>query len=206
MAQLNLTALAEQLNVSKGRVSQYVSEGKLEGCFEGVGRQRRFDLAKCAKALGKKLDPGQMMGNGGQTQKAISAISETGNLTRVDRPSGASGLKSDDDDGYKMARTQKAVEEARRLRRQNAEAEGVYVLASEVALQTKRLVAQEVAEFESVLRDGARQIADDLGVDFKKSRSILIEKWRAHRATRTKKLQVLSEGEQATDAEKEADI
>lgn len=206
MAQLNLTALAEQLNVSKGRVSQYVGEGKLEGCFEGVGRQRRFDLAKCAKALGKNLDPGQMMGNGGKTQKAITAISETGKVSRVEHPGGASGLKPDDDDGYKLARTQKAIEEARRLRRLNAEAEGVYVLASEVALQTKKLVAQEVAEFESVLRDGARKIADDLGVDFKKSRSILIEKWRTHRAKRTKKLQGLSEGEQATDAETEADI
>ena len=206
MTQLNLTALAEHLNLSKGRISQYVSERKLDGCFEGAGRQRRFDLAKCVKALGKKLDAGQMMGNGDKTSKAISAISETGNLTRIDRPSGASGLKPGDDDGYKMARTQKAVEEARRMRRQNAEAEGVYVLASEVALQTKRLVAQEVAEFESVLRDGARQIADDLGVDFKKSRSILIEKWRAHRATRTKKLQAISDGVQATDAEQSADI
>lgn len=206
MTQLNLTALAEQLHVSKGRVSQYVGEGKLDGCFEGDGRQRRFDLAKCAKALGKKLDPGQMMGNGDKTQKAITEISETGKVSRIDRPSGASGLKPDDDDGYKMARTQKAVEEARRMRRQNAEAEGVYVLASEVALQTKRLVAQEVAEFESVLRDGARQIADDLGVAFKKSRSILIDKWRGHRATRTRKLQTLSESTQATDAELDADI
>ncbi len=206
MTQLNLTALAEQLNVTKGRVSQYVGEGKLDGCFVGAGRQRRFDLAACAKALGKNLDPGQMMGNGGATRKAITAISKTGKVSRADHPGGASGLKPGDDDGYQMARTQKAVEEARRMRRQNAEAEGVYVLASEVALQTKRLLAQEIAEFESVLRDGARQIADELGVDFKTARSILIGKWRDHRGNRTKKLQSDAVVAQATDAEKTADI
>jgi hypothetical protein len=206
MTQLNLTALAEQLKVSKGRVSQYVAERKLDGCFVGEGRQRRFDLAACAKALGKNLDPGQMLGNGGETRKAITAISDSRKVSRPAHSGGASGLKADDDDGYQMARTQKAVEEARRMRRQNAEAEGDYVLASEVALQTKRLLAQEIAEFESVLRDGARQIADDLGVDFKKTRSILVAKWREHRDTRTNQLQSTAESALATEAEVAEDI
>ena len=147
MAHLTATALAEQLNVSKGRVSQYVSEGKLDGCFEGAGRQRRFDLGKVAKALGKRLDQGQLMGNGSATQKALDEIDE-GNSARPVLRSGAGAgagagaemLPEGDDGRYKMARTLKAEEEARRIRRQNAVDDGTYVLASEVALQTRRLV------------------------------------------------------------------
>jgi hypothetical protein len=206
MTQLNLTELAKQLSVSKGRVSQYVKAGKLDGCFDGEGRQRRFDVQKCATALGKRLDPGQMMGNGSGTQKAITTITEDGTLVPSEHPAGAAKLPSEDDDAYKMARTQIAMEDARTKRRNNAVGEGTYVLASEVAHQTRKQIAQEVAEFESVLRDGARRIADELGVDFKEARAILIDMWRSHRERRTKMLEVAAGKAEATEEEKEADI
>ena len=57
MVGLNTTELAARLAVSKARVSQYVSEGKLDGCYVGEGRARRFDLDKVATALGRRLHP-----------------------------------------------------------------------------------------------------------------------------------------------------
>lgn len=180
--------LARKLGVSKGRISQYVSSGKLDGCFEGEGRQRRFDLERCAAALGKRLDQGQMMGNGASTRAALEKIGADRVGPRKELPAGATKLPEGDDGRYQLARTLKAEEEARRLRRQNAEDEGAFVLASEVRLQVQRQIGQEVAEFESVMRDAARTIADEFGVDFKSVKAVLIGAWRAHRKHRAEKI------------------
>ncbi|WP_233252530.1 hypothetical protein [Maritimibacter sp. 55A14] len=206
--ELTATALAQQLNLSKGRISQYVAEGKLDGCFEGSGRQRRFDLEKVADALGRKLDPGQMMGNGATTQKALQGLdgSEAAKPAGKKHPGGATRLADDDGDGYQLARTLKAQEEARRLRRQNAEAEGRFVLASEVSLQVQKMIGQEVAEFETLLREAARRLADDHALDFKTVRKTLIDMWRAHRAGRAGKLGAVAKTAEMTAKEKDADI
>lgn len=205
MTLLSATALAEQIGVTKGRISQYVAEGKLDGCFEGDGRNRRFDLSKAAAALGKRLDPGQLMGNGAGTKKAIGLL-DAGSVPEPRRAAGASQLPSDDSDRYNMARTLKAEEEARRLRRQNAEAEGSYVLASEVAIQTRRQIAQEVSEFENVIRDAARQVADECEVDFKVVRTIMLKTFRAHREKRAAALERTAEAAGMTAAEEAGQI
>ena len=48
--QVNATTLAQRLGVSKARISQYVAQGTLAGCFTGEGRARRFDLDLVQKA------------------------------------------------------------------------------------------------------------------------------------------------------------
>jgi plasmid maintenance system antidote protein VapI len=213
MAHVNATELAATLNVTKARVSQYVSEGKLSGCFTGEGRARRFDLVACAKALGRHLDKGQMMGNGAETRKAIAdlasdAVSGNRPAPVPSPPARRSDVEMppNDPDRYELARTQKAEEEARRLRRQNAEAEGSYALVSEVNRQVAQQMAQEIGEFEAVLRDGARQVADVLGVDFKTVRQILTDRWRGHRATRAAQLSAQAETMALSLAERAEDI
>lgn len=210
MTLINATALASALQVSPGRVSQYVSEGKLDGCYSGSGRARRFDLGKCVDALGKRLDRGQMMGNGAETRRAIDAVksgqADIPSAAPRSPQSGATELPHKDPDRYELARTQKAEEEARRLRRQNAEAEGTFVLASEVERQVAKVVAQEIAEVESVLREGARKVADNLGVDYKAVRQLLTETWRAHRSGRAEALAEDASLALKTDAEIAEDI
>lgn len=192
---LSATELAATLQVSKGRVSQYVAAGKLDGCFTGDGRARRFDLQAVCDALGRKLDFGQMMGNGAGTRRAMAAIRDDDDDSaappppaKAERPRDGSELPQGDAGRYEMARAQKAEEEARRMRRQNLQDEGQYVLASEVERQVAKLIGQEVAEFEAVLRAGARAIADRMGVDFKIARQVLIETWRGHRSARAAQL------------------
>lgn len=206
MAGLNTTELAARLAVSKARVSQYVSEGKLEGCYVGEGRARRFDLDKVAHALGRKLHPGQMMGNGAATRDALRQLA----TDEAPAPS-APGSRFDgqlpvaDSDRYEMARTLKAEEEARRLRRQNMAEEGTWVLAEEVERRSSRALAQEVAQFETLLRDAARAVADDFGLDARAVRKVLMDKWRAYRADRVQVLTALAEGAEMTQAEDKAD-
>jgi hypothetical protein len=210
MSLVSASELAAALNVSKARVSQYVSEGKLAGCYTGDGRQRRFNLAACTHALGRSLDKGQLMGNGADTRKALAQLATQDDPApaRVAAPAPRrpdAPLEGNDPDRYELARTQKAEEEVRILRRRNAEAEGTLALVVEVQRQVAQQIGQEVGEFEAVLRDGARQIADELGVDFKRVRQILVDRWREHRAARAAQLtqqaatMALSADEQAED-------
>lgn len=209
MTQVSSSQLAAELGVSAGRISQYVAEGKLDGCYSGERRARRFDLSKVKAALGRSLDPGQMMGNGAATKRQIDALPAERELPFTPRatPQKAdSELNPRDPDRYELARIISAEEKARRDRRDNLADEGTFVLASEVSRQVQRAVGQEVREFESVLRDGARRVADKLGVDFLVARKLLTDVWREHRAVREK---VLAEGaDQAamTEAETEQDV
>jgi transcriptional regulator with XRE-family HTH domain len=209
---LSATDLAKALNVSKARVSQWTTDGDLlKGCFSGTGRARRYDLARVASALGRTLDQGQMMGNGAATRRAIQALADDdddgpGDAAPAQRIRPDSELPRGDLARYEMARTQKAEEEARRLRRTNAEAEGTFVLASEVSRVAAKAMAQEVAEFDGVLRDAARKAADLLGVDFKVLRKILQDHWRAHRAGRTQQLGAAAEAAGLSETERAEDI
>ena len=206
MAGLTTTALAERLGVTKGRISQLVSSGKLDGCYSGAGRNRRFDLGKSAEALNHKLDPGQMLGNGAGTKRKLADLTDGDDREQDQGRQGRDTLSPRDPDRYELARTQKVEEEARRLRRQNAESDGSMVLASAVRQEVVRQVGQEVAQFENVLRDGARAIADRMGVDYRTARQILTETWRKHRGDRAEVKQAEAEGADMTDAERAADF
>ena len=213
---LNATELAKTLNVSQARVSQYVSQGKLSGCFTGDGRSRRFDLEKVCTALGRKLDLGQMLGNGAKTRAALSRLAQPDDAPEQKAAPPPPHLSPQQRDGtelpandtarYEMARTQKAEEEARRLRRMNQEAEGRYVLAEEVDRQVQKVVAQEVAEMDAVIRNGARAVADKMGVDVRVVRQILTETWRAHRNDRSEVLTATSDATVLTETEQAEDI
>ncbi len=209
MADLNTTELAAQLGVSKPRISQYVSEGKLAGCFVGEGRARRFDLAKVAAALGKTLDLGQMTGNGRSTRRAIRAI---GMDNDPPEPVGAPKLKEGsalsprDPDRLELATLQIKEEEARRRRRDNERDESRWVLADEVQRHTTRAMAKEIGQFEGVIRDAARAVADQFGVDYREVRKVMMDQWRAYRGNRRDSLLGDAASAIMSDAEREADI
>lgn len=80
------------------------------------------------------------------------------------------------------------------------------MLASESERQVSRMLAREIAGFETVIRDGARAVADRLGVEFKAARQILMETWRAHRTGRAEALADAAGEAGLTAAEKDADI
>ena len=218
---LTNAALAKEIGVTAGRVSQWKSEGKLEGCFSGVGRNLRYDLERVRAALGRTLDAGQMLGNGAATRKALRSVpadlveaAPASPITpAAEIPTNAAALAASllppPSTDYELARTRKAVEEARRLERQNQVEEGAYLLASEVDLLVARALGREVAQFETVLRNGARAIADRLGVDYREARAILLELWRAHRTERASELTAEAETASAaglSEAEAAADI
>lgn len=211
MSQLNATELAARLGLSKARISQYVAEGKLEGCFTGDGRSRRFDLGRVATALGQRLDLGQMLGNGAETRRALKDVATEPALPLIPPAprKSATPLPADvieEPSRYDLARIQIAEEDARRKRRDNERDEGRWVLAEEVARESAKQLGQELAKFEIALRDGARDVADQFGIDFREVRQVLMRQWRAHRGARAQALAQDAEACQTSEAEKEADI
>ncbi len=208
--QLSTTELAQELNLSKGRISQLVRDGRLDGCFQGAGRARRFDLVLAAETLGHRLDPAQMLGNGAKTRRSLDEIDEPSPADPEDMPrdgAGATLLPAKDPSRYELARTQELEEKARRARRQNEVEEGNWVLASEVHTETARQIQMEIASIESsVLRGGARRIADELGVDFKEVRAILTQVWREYRGHRTEQKSAEAEAARLSAPEDEMDF
>lgn len=216
---MRASELADALGLSKGRISQLVAGGTLEGCFSGDGRDRVFDLEKCAKALNKRLDPGQMLGNGAETKRRLREL-ERASAPGFDLPlaplltprpapkppSDGAELGKEDPDRYELARTAKAEQELRGLMLKNGREEGLYVLSSEVTREVARAIAQEVREVETFIGDAARALADKMGVDFKEARQILRDGWRAHRGNRAAVLSEQAETAEMTAAEIEADI
>lgn len=62
---------AKIINVSPGRVSQYIAEGKIYGdALVGVGRAAKINVPVAREQLRRHLDIGQMLGNGMETQLA----------------------------------------------------------------------------------------------------------------------------------------
>ncbi|WP_026756683.1 hypothetical protein [Sediminimonas qiaohouensis] len=205
--QLNATELAKEMNLSKGRISQLVRDGRLDGCYSGSGRARRFDLGKAADALGQRLDPAQMLGNGAKTRRSLEDVDLPKQVEPERAPSDATLLPAKDPTRYELARTQELEEKARRARRQNETEEGNWVLASEVAAETARQIHMEIASIESsVLRTGARRLADELGIDFKAARAILTQVWREYRAHRSEQKAAEADAAPLSEAEHEVDF
>lgn len=201
--QVNATTLAQRLGVSKARISQYVAQGTLEGCFTGEGRARRFDLDLVQKALHQRLDPGQMLGNGAGTRAALRELDIP---TQRTAPRSDSLLEPRDPDRYELARILNAEEDARRKRRDNERDEGRWVLADEVERTSGQAIAREIGLFEAVLKDAARAVADRLGVDYREVRQILMAEWRTYRTARAAQIRGVAEATHMSDAEREANV
>ncbi len=214
MSGVNARELAEHLRVTPPRISQLLSEGKLEGCYHGIGRARRFDLVACAEALGRRINPGQRLGNGAETQRAAAAIlagrlGGAGEDVQVRPPAPTaepSAPPAPPENRYEAARTIKAEEEARTARRRNLEAEGLFVLASEVEQQVRGQIGREIAETQNFLRALARVVADAHQLDAKVLRKLMLDEWRRHRSARAGAGDLVELDAMLSDAEGEADI
>lgn len=196
---LRAVELAQQLGLSKGRISQLVGEGRLNGCYEGDGTHRRFDPVKVAVALQAKLDAAQMLGNGAGTKRALRAILQ-------EQPAPTFHPKSEqmspsDPDRYELARSAKAEEELRAMRLRNGREEGQYVLASEVDRNVSRVVAQNLAETEAFMKEVAALVAGKMGIDQRQVRQIILDGWREFRTNRAKDLAAAADDADLSDIE-----
>jgi hypothetical protein len=142
---------ARMVNLSPGRVSQLITEGKISDCLVGEGRAQRIDVEKAIEKLKLRRDPGQALGNGAKAQLSVPAA---GAVAPV--PSSES-----DDISLKLQRAK--LEEAefrnRKLREEERARAGTYVLADDVKAETARLASRLLQLFESGLTDVATELS-----------------------------------------------
>jgi predicted transcriptional regulator len=201
MPQLSTTDLASELGVSKGRVSQWLAEGKLRGTYTGAGRARRYDLDAVRIALNKTLDTAQALGNGRATLAAIGVVQ--------DAPSSDDDPAPEDGDlkrRYDLARTMRLEEQARAARRENDERSRTLVLASEVEAQVLAQIGREIAQIEAYIRSASRSLADAYSLDAKAVQAVLLTAWREYRGQRATEAAVRADNAKLTDIERSADF
>lgn len=165
---------ARMVNLSPGRVSQMISEGKISDCLVGEGRSQRIDADKAIEKLKLRRDPGQALGNGAKAQ-LHSVPAATPVAPAPPPPAGES-----DDISLKLQRAK--LEEAefrnRRLREEERLRAGTYVLAEDVKVETAKLATRLLQLFEGGLTDVATDIASTFKVPQRDVLHILKKKFR----------------------------
>lgn len=176
------TELARAIGVTPGRVSQLVKSGRLNGCFEGDGKRRRFDAARVAERLHAVLHAGQQTGEG------MAATSAREALLLAARPAPVQAeppqIKSDAA-RLTRARADEAEYRASQARRQMQLDEGRYLLAAEVARATTAATRQLLDDIERWLLDQTRARARAAGADPSQAVAEVRAAWRDWRARRS---------------------
>lgn len=150
------------VNLSPGRVSQMISEGKISDCLVGEGRNQRIDADKAIEKLKLRRDPGQAMGNGAKAQLAVPPSAPAELI-----PAAPAAVPSRSDDlSFKLqqAKLEEAEFRNRKLREEERARAGIYVLAEDVKAETARLASRMLQLFESGLMDVATEIASTFKV------------------------------------------
>lgn len=160
---------ARLINVTPGRVSQYISEKKISGdALVGDGRKAKIRVEVAKAQLRRFIDIGQRFGNGidtcldgpavplgeaTETAAAPGAIFEPG-LT-LGAPEGQETIE----DRIKREKLEGLQRANRKLAEEEAARAGRYVLAEDAARSMGRIAAQQIAWFEGVLSEIATEVS-----------------------------------------------
>lgn len=146
---------ARLVNLSPGRVSQMISEGKLTDCLVGTGREARINADLAIEKLKLRRDPGQALGNGAKATLVVTPAAAA--------PQAAPPAPPSESDGIAIKLQRAKLEEAefrnQKLREEQKAREGTYVLADDVKAETAKLATRLLQLFEGGLTDVATEIA-----------------------------------------------
>lgn len=155
-------AFAKLLNVSAGRVSQYISEGKLTGeALIGEGRNALINVAVATDQLRQRIDVGQRFGNGLETRLDFDApdAAPAPHSTRLSAAAPQERRRDPTDDALRE-------EKLRELRLRNQDTlearlakRGYYVRSDEVRPAMAALASGMLTVFEGGLGDLATAIS-----------------------------------------------
>ncbi|WP_420415113.1 hypothetical protein [Roseibium sp.] len=162
---------AKLINVSAGRVSQYISEGKLSGdALEGEGRRAKICTGPALKQLQLKLDISQMLGNGLDTRldppnMPVAPVSTTSTglpFRSQDTPTVSADTQDRRPPVEEQLKNQKLFQAQIRSRKEAEEEEkrkGRFTETDKVQAQMARLLSKMIQTYEGSLPDIANAIA-----------------------------------------------
>lgn len=133
--------------VSPGRVTQWITEGKIADCLVGEGRHAKIDVDKAFERLKLRLDAGQRLGNGAATVLAP--------ITKQAEPSEVDAL----DLQLKKERLQQAQAANRKAAEEELARRGIYVRAEHASGAAGKLASTILQMFEGGMADVAAEMA-----------------------------------------------
>jgi hypothetical protein len=149
---------AKLCNVSPGRVTQWITEGKISGdAIVGEGRSAKIDAALAQKQIGLRRDVVQSLGNGLKTRLSPSSAKR------------GEAAKPDLSDEINEETKRQRLEGIRRQNRREAEEElarqGRYIEATGARREMNRIAEELVRVFEGALPEFATAIASEFKIE-----------------------------------------
>ncbi|MEE4012110.1 hypothetical protein V1T76_08625 [Roseibium sp. FZY0029] len=164
-------AFADIIGVSAGRVSQYISEGKISGpALVGEGRRAKINVAVAREQLRLALDIGQMLGNGLETRLSAAASPGALPFEALAVPILATQTPAPDprhDSVEDKLKRERLFQEQIRSRKAAAEEEaekGRFTITREVAATNRRIAVEMIQTFEGSLPNMAAAVASHFEV------------------------------------------
>lgn len=156
---------AARVNISPGRVSQLISEGKItREAIDGEGRSAKLYLERALAQYRATRSIGQALGNGAHARTYIAdapALPTAPSL--LESPKAERQIVLPDVDPVADRIQRERLEQERikteRMRREEAMAEGRYMLADEAVAQLNQVAATITRVFEGGLTDIATAIS-----------------------------------------------
>tara|TARA_A100000171_G_scaffold6710_2_gene5210 strand:+ start:17332 stop:18000 length:669 start_codon:yes stop_codon:yes gene_type:complete len=151
---------ARLIGVSKPRVSQLISEGKITGdAISGEGRSAKIVVSVARDQLNASLDLDQRAANG----RAELSLDEAATGGLVEGVSDPIPKSPSTDDLYKQQRLRKIQHENEELEEKRRERKGEYVRADSVRSTVSRHVGNMIDEFEADLGHWAEELSAETG-------------------------------------------
>lgn len=182
---------AKLINVSAGRVSQYISEGKLTGAaLDGEGRRAKIRVPTALAELRMKLDVGQMMGNGLDTHlKTPVAVVQPGDseLPFQSGPPPRTSWQTHEEQGptiedqLKQEKLLQARITSRKASEDEEKRKGRFTETAAVKAEMVRLATRLLDTFEGALPDFANAIAEKFEVPARDVLHVMRAEFRAVR-------------------------
>lgn len=203
-------AFASMIGVSKGRVSQYIADGKLTGSsLVGRGRTAKVRVERACEELRMTLDISQRLGNGIDTKLDLdqhpqrqpvmshaAAPAPAPVITPQERKppetlSAEAQIKQERLKSLQFANRKAAVEEEA--------ASGRFILAADAQAQMTGIAGQMLQVFEGGLADFASAISEQFKVPHRDALHLLKAQFRVVRERAAKQARQQMEEQQKTD-------
>jgi len=181
---------AIMMNVTPGRVSQWISEGKINGAaIEGEGRSARINPAVAREQLKERLNIDQRLGLNGlstRLEAPVLPLPEPKALTFEPEDTVETKIKQE-----KLFQVQLQTERLLEERRANR---GFYVRAADMRAEVAGVSSKILATVEGMLPEIAAELAAKLSIPNRDALHILREKFREARQRLAEQFKVDVEG------------
>lgn len=166
---------AALIGVSAGRVSQYISEGKITpAALVGEGPRAKINVRLAQSQLRGRLDPSQRFGMNG-----LATSLDTAPASHAPTPSSPVGDTIDEQ--IRAERLRQEQMKSRRMAEEEASRTGRYMLTSEAEAQMEKVAGAMMSAFEGALPDLAGALAAEFSLAQRDIMHVLKVAFRAFR-------------------------